>query len=116
MLAMSGLFAGLNLGLLSLDLTYLQIISKGPFMTFEDEKNAFYALKLLPLRQKGHLLLCTILIGNVFINSALAILLANITSGFQGLVLSAFLITVFAEIIPQAICSRWPLSIGAYTT
>ena len=100
MLMMSGLFAGLNLGLLSLDLTYLHLLTKGPFKDEEEETNAFYAQKILPLRLKGNLLLCTILIGNVFINSGLAILLSKITSGFTGLVLSAFLITVFAEIIP----------------
>lgn len=45
----------------------------------------------------------------------LAILLAGITSGLLGLVLSSSLIVIFGEIVPQALCSRYGLIIGAKT-
>jgi len=44
--------------------------------------------------------LCTILLGNVSVNSGLAILMGDITSGLVGLIVSTAVITVFGEIIP----------------
>ena len=48
-------------------------------------------------------------------NAALSILLADKTDGVVGFVLSTSLIVVFGEIIPQALCSRYALEIGAKT-
>lgn len=45
----------------------------------------------------------------------LAIFLAGMTSGILALVLSSALIVIFGEIVPQAICSRYGLFIGAKT-
>merc|ERR1719502_124534 len=74
-----------------------------------------YAEKIIPLRRNGNLLLCTLLIGNVFVNAELSILMADMTSGIVGLVVSTAVIVVFGEIIPQAVCSRNALKIGAAT-
>lgn len=68
------------------------------------------------MRKKGNLLLCTILLGNVTVNSALAILMDDLTSGLVGLLVSTAVITTFGEIIPQAVCSRYALVVGAHTT
>jgi len=107
LLALSGLFSGLTLGLLGLDPVSLKIVSKG------DTTNAKYAQQIIPIRAKGNLLLCTLLLGNVAVNSALSILLANFTSGVVGFALSTTFIVVFGEIIPQAACSRYALYIGS---
>ena len=40
---MSALFSGLNLGIISLDIEYLELLSAGPFENKEDEINAGYA-------------------------------------------------------------------------
>jgi len=107
LLFMSGLFSGLTLGLLGLDPTSLKIVAKG------DTENAKYAQDVMPIRAKGNLLLCTLLLGNVAVNSALSILLANFTSGIIGFALSTAFIVIFGEIIPQAACSRYALYIGS---
>ena len=113
---MSGLFSGLNLGLLGLDVKNLELLTKGPFNSEQEAKDAKYAEKILPLRRRGNLLLCTILLGNVTVNSGLSILMGDLTSGTMGLILSTAIITIFGEIIPQAVCSRYALYIGSHLT
>jgi len=107
LLFMSGLFSGLTLGLLGLDPTSLKIVAKG------DTENAKYAQDVMPIRAKGNMLLCTLLLGNVAVNSALSILLAKFAGGLIGFVLSTAFIVIFGEIIPQAACSRYALYIGS---
>jgi metal transporter CNNM len=113
---LSGTFSGLNLGLLGLDVKNLELITKGPFNNEDEELDSRRALAILPLRKRGNLLLCTILLGNVTVNSALAILMGDLTSGVMGLIISTGIITIFGEIIPQAVCSRYALIMGANTT
>ena len=110
LVALSGLFSGLNLGLMGLDPIGLQIV-----MASENMQNRESARKIQPLRKHGNWLLCTLLIGNVAVNAALSILLADKTSGIVGFFVSTATITVFGEIIPQALCSRYALEVGART-
>ena len=109
LVCLSGLFSGLTLGLLGLDPIGLQIIMSG------NTKDSIYARSILPIRKKGNQLLCTLLLGNVLVNSALSIIMANITSGVIGLVLSTTVIVIFGEIIPQSTCSKYSLLIGYKT-
>lgn len=109
---LSGCFSGLNLGVLSLDVTQLDLLREGPFENKEEEKIAVYATRLLPLRKRGNLLLCAILLGNVAVNSLLSILMADVTSGTIGFISSTFLIVIFGEIVPQSVCSRYGLLTG----
>jgi metal transporter CNNM len=97
---MSGMFSGLNLGLLGLDVKNLELLTRGPFNDEDEAKTAEYANKILPIRRRGNLLLCTILLGNVTVNSGLAILMGDLTSGLMGLLISTSIITIFGEIIP----------------
>jgi metal transporter CNNM len=105
----SAVFSGLTLGYLSLELSALTVIAEAGA---EPERG--YAKKIIPLRKNGNLLLCTLVIGNVVVNSFLSILMADMTSGPKGLLISTVLIVVFGEITPQAICSRHALVIGAW--
>lgn len=103
---LSGLFSGLTLGLLSLNKNELQRkISIGD----KDAK------KVYAVRKRGNLLLCTLLLGNVGVNSTLAIFLGNIASGLIAGLASTGLIVIFGEIIPQATFARYALKIGAKT-
>ena len=42
--------------------------------------------------------------------------MGDLTDGVTGLIVSTAVITVFGEIIPQAVCSRYALTIGAACT
>jgi metal transporter CNNM len=108
LLAHSGMFSGLTLGLMSLDLAGLRIVISGG-----TEEEAANALMILPLRKRGNLLLCTLLIGNTLVNAAFAIFSASFTGGLAGTLISTSFIVVIGEITPQSICARHGLRIGS---
>lgn len=108
LLCFSALFSGLTLGLMSLDITGLEIVMAG-----DDPDAAKYAETIYPLRKQGNLLLCTLLLGNVAVNSLMAIFTAAMFDGTVGFLSSTALIVIFGEIIPQALCSRYALRIGS---
>mmetsp|Transcript_28430 Transcript_28430/g.71545 ORF Transcript_28430/g.71545 Transcript_28430/m.71545 type:complete len:692 (-) Transcript_28430:62-2137(-) len=104
----SACFSGLTLGLLSLDMPNLELIE-----ACGEPDDRQYAKTIMPLRARGNLLLCTLLLGNTIVNSFIAISTAGLTAGITGTILSTAFILILGEIIPQAICSRYALYIGA---
>lgn len=106
LVALSGLFSGLTLGLLSLDTQTLRRRAK--------HGNAD-AKAIYPVRRRGNLLLTTLLLGNVAVNTTLSIFLGNIASGLVGGIMATALIVIFGEIVPQAVISRYALWFGART-
>ncbi|KAJ9164230.1 hypothetical protein P3X46_023832 [Hevea brasiliensis] len=104
----AGLMSGLTLGLMSLSLVDLEVLIKAGQP--QDRKNAE---KILPLVKNQHLLLCTLLIGNALAMEALPIFLDALLPAWGAILISVTLILAFGEIIPQAVCSRYGLSVGA---
>lgn len=106
LIALSALFSGLTLGLLSLDVHALKrqkdLGDKDATIVYEVRKN-------------GNLLLTTLLFGNVAVNTTLSVFLGTIASGVVAGVTATALILIFGEIIPQAVISRYALWFGART-
>lgn len=107
---LSALFSGLVLGLLSLDITDLEILKK-----CGTERERKYAAAIIPMRKHSNLLLCSLVLGNVIVNSFLQVLLDRVFPGIIGFISTTICITVIGEILPQAVCSRYGLAIGANT-
>lgn len=104
----AGLMSGLTLGLMSLTLVDLEVVAKSG--TPKDRK---YAEKILPIVKRQHLLLCTLLICNAAAMEALPIFLDSLVTAWGAILLSVTLILLFGEIIPQSVCTRHGLAIGA---
>lgn len=106
----AGLMSGLTIGLMSLDLVQLQVLEN---CGTETERS--YAKKIIPVVRRHHLLLVTLLVSNAAAMEALPVLLDRMMSPALAIVLSVTFVLLFGEIIPQALCVRWGLAIGAYT-
>ncbi|KAL5501009.1 hypothetical protein ACEPAH_9396 [Sanghuangporus vaninii] len=94
---------------MSLDETQLNVLSISG-----TPKQREYANKIKPIRKNGHLLLVTLLLANMITNETLPVISDPILGGgVQSVVVSTTLIVLFAEIIPQSICTRHGLYVGA---
>ncbi|KAL6003703.1 DUF21 domain-containing protein [Asimina triloba] len=102
------LMSGLTLGLMSLSLVDLEVLAKAG-----KPKDRANAAKILPVVKNQHLLLCTLLIGNSMAMEALPIFLDSLVPSWGAILLSVTLILAFGEIIPQAVCTRYGLKVGA---
>lgn len=103
-LTQSALLSGMNLGLFTFSKLELNVAaSKG-------DPNAERVLKL---RRDSNFSLVTILWANVGVNVLLAMLSDSALNGLLAFLFSTFVITVFAEIIPQAYFSRHALRLAS---
>lgn len=69
------------MGLMALDRNELKVISR---CGTEYEKR--YAKTIEPVRARGNYLLCSLLFGNVLVNSTLTILMDDLTSGLIAII------------------------------
>ncbi|KAF5454259.1 hypothetical protein F2P56_023937 [Juglans regia] len=104
----AGMMSGLTLGLMSMSLVELEVIIKSG--TPSDRK---HAAKILPVVRRQHLLLCTLLICNAAAMETLPIFLDSLVTAWGAIIISVTLILLFGEILPQAVCTRYGLAIGA---
>lgn len=104
----AGLMSGLTLGLMTLDLMDLQILQRGG-----EEKKSNYAAKIIPLIKRHHLTLVTLLLANAAAMETLPIFLDKLTTPLIAIILSVTAVLLFGEIIPQALCARYGIAIGA---
>ncbi|KAI4119879.1 MAG: hypothetical protein LQ338_007217 [Usnochroma carphineum] len=108
---LGGAFAGLTIALMGQDEIYLQVIK-----TSGEAAEKKHAARVLTLLERGkHWVLVTLLLGNVITNETLPIVLdRSLGGGWPAVLGSTVLIVIFGEIIPQSICVRYGLPIGAY--
>ena len=111
LLCFSSLFSGLNFSLMSLDPVTLKIVMKSGTV-----RQKWAARTIYRVRKYGNYLWCTLLLGNVLVNSAFTILLEDILTGPIAIAGSTPAIEIFGEIVPRAIFSHFGLYVGAYTS
>ncbi|XP_065870689.1 DUF21 domain-containing protein At2g14520 isoform X1 [Euphorbia lathyris] len=104
----AGLMSGLTLGLMSMSIVDLEVLAQSG-----TPKDRQYAAKILPVVRNQHLLLCTLLICNAAAMETLPIFLDSLVKAWGAILISVTLILLFGEIIPQSVCSRHGLAIGA---
>ncbi|AAZ10788.1 protein of unknown function DUF21, putative [Trypanosoma equiperdum] len=108
LLCFAAIFAGLTLAIMGLDTLSLEIIAdSGP------EPDKGHAAKILPIRRLGNQLLCTLLLGNVMVNTLIAQITDSHLSGWGATVVATALTTIGGEVLPQAIMSAHALRVGA---
>lgn len=105
----AGMMSGLTIGLMGIDQTTLDILAKSG--TPEQRRKA---KRLVPLLRQHHLLLVTLLLCNAAAMEALPVFLEHLVPPAVAIIVSVTLVLLFGEIIPQAICNRYALSIGYY--
>jgi metal transporter CNNM len=99
-LSQSAMLSGLNLGLFSLGKLELQV---------EARKGSPQAQRVLRFREDASFALVTILWGNVGVNVLLALLSDSVLGAVAAFLFSTVVITIFAEIAPQAYFTRHAL-------
>nr|CAG4710183.1 unnamed protein product [Naegleria fowleri] len=103
----AGLMSGFTLGLLSIDPMQLDILRN---TGTESEKK--YASRLAPILKHHHLLLVTLLLWNALCFECLPLFLHKIVPEYVAIILGVTFVLFFGEVIPQAVISRYGLSIG----
>ena len=105
---LSGIFAGLTLGYMSLDETQLHVLSisgtpcvvQSRFTQLyanlpSQSRQRKYANQIKPIRQNGHLLLVTLLLANMIVNESLPVISDPILGGgVQSVIVSTVLIVM----------------------
>lgn len=105
LVAMAAICSGLNISLMSLEVSDLRRKAKlGNTM----------AKRVLPLRKNAYLSLAAILFANVAIVSASSLLLESYFNGWIAGITTTILMVVFGELLPQAIFVRRALRFCAF--
>lgn len=106
-----GVFSGLTLGLMGLDELHLRVLAASS----EDTQESRDAKKVWSLLSRGrHWILVVLLLSNVVVNESLPIFLDSaIGGGLIAVIISTTMVVIFGEVIPQAVCVRHGLRIGA---
>ncbi|KAL3427911.1 duf21 and cbs domain protein [Phlyctema vagabunda] len=110
---LGGLFAGLTLAYMGQDRVYLQVVAASG-----NVKERANAQRVLNVLSRGrHWVLVSLLLGNVIVNETLPIILdSDVKGGWFAVLTSTVLIVIFGEIIPQSICAKHGLAIGAWSS
>ncbi|CUG88504.1 Hypothetical protein, putative [Bodo saltans] len=131
LLFLSAVFAGLTMGIMGFDSLTLEIIAdSGP------KPDCNYAQEILPIRRYGHQTLCTLILANMLANVMIVqelnvlqdqlfmiihkhaarqdILDKDDVSAIWGFLVSTFVILIFTEVLPMALCkSKYALAVAS---
>ena len=88
----TGLMSGLTMGLLSLDITTLKVTRDGG-----DPKEQRHARRILPLVERHHLLLVTLLLANAAAVEAMPIFLDRVSDPVIAIIVSVTAVLIFGE-------------------
>ncbi|XP_071987500.1 metal transporter CNNM1 isoform X2 [Engystomops pustulosus] len=112
LLAMSALFSGLRLSLLSLDPVELRVLQNSGSPAEKE-----HAWRVQGVRARGSYLLCTLLLGNALANASLAGWLCSSLPAEPWLAVLLCTACVFlcGEVAPYSVCSRHGLAIASRT-
>ncbi|MDQ5971769.1 MAG: metal transporter [Patescibacteria group bacterium] len=105
LLLISGLFSALTIAYMGFDLGVLHRLAK------QKDKNA---IAILAIRSNGMRLLITLILGTTLANAFATILIGDQFSGFVAGIVSASLIFLLADVLPQAFGSRYALAFGGF--
>jgi metal transporter CNNM len=105
----SGLVSGLTLGLLSQDEMDLEVLRRSG-----TAREAARAARVSAVLANPHLLLCTLVLVNAACSVSLPIFLDRLLNAVASILISVTAILIFGEILPQAICARHGVAIGAF--
>jgi metal transporter CNNM len=104
LLSCSALFSGLTIGILTLN-------------HYELKRKAQLGNKaakvVYPIRELGHQLMVTLLIGNVIVNAAITALLDLKINGLLAVILTTVIVVLFGEILPMAYLRKYGLTVTA---
>jgi metal transporter CNNM len=103
-LTQSAVLSGLNLAIFSVGKLDLEVMAK---------RGDRRARRMLRIREDSNFALVTILWANVAVNVLLALLSGSVLGGVAAFLFSTVVITVFAEILPQAYFARHALRVAA---
>jgi len=108
MASVAGLVSGLTLALLSMDRLDIEVLQEAG-----NEKERKMASQILPLVRRRHLLLVTLVLANSACVEAMPVVMETFASKATSIVISTSAVLIFGELLPQAVCSRKGLQVGA---
>ncbi len=98
LLVMSGIFSGLTIAYMSFDIGMLERLVK---------QNNIQAIRILSVRKYGVKLLSTLILGTTLANAFATVLVGDQFSGIIAGLVSAALIFLLADVLPQSLASHY---------
>lgn len=84
-------------------------------MKREGNQNDRKVARLLePIVKRRHLTLVCLLIGNALAMEALPVFMDVLVPKAVAILLSVTAVVIFSEVLPQAVCLKWPLELAAF--
>eukprot|EP00466_Bigelowiella_natans_P002780 jgi/Bigna1/70229/fgenesh1_pg.11_\ len=111
LVCLAGVMSGLTVGFSSIDPLRLDILKESKLPA--DQENRKRAEMVEPVMRNHHRLLVTLLLTNAAAMEALPIFLDSLFPSYIAIILSVTFVLFFGEVIPQALCTKNPLQIGA---